>query len=781
MACDDTIYLVQNCKLQFIIFDTTPNSTMPKFSTGFQETPRLAILHNRLFYCDTPVLQAGAIRYNHAVGKQYVGIHDGSLTTFTLPILHPTNQDTNVVLASRGDELGFLLPVTLPESPVAGWVAAVVPFGAVNNLSLPFLPDDLTTVPAPPPLDKDAEPTVPNMARLNYRSADRVADNPDFTPCMALVPKLYLVTPGEIIPFGHHLLDDLTEEVDLTNPFHTWFYAHQHNQRTMAGTSQHIDNVVLDWTVLRTHEFDNRILSHNSEVIFLGLDTTSPSYLFYQEMYKAEVAELQTTQPNPNIDAPGEQPNLLPPGTLAQMAGLVAAMQNNNPTNNSKTDRDHDAEVNETTQRWRMFLARVVTVTDPVSGEESREVVYPTIRQSFLQTIRFSTAGARQSAAQEDFGAFKQNRPESSDVKYTYATFKSLMFDTPFTNVVCRGKFATESPAVNPEQLKTHLAFFHMANPKSRAVKYEQRVFDGNLQVRQHMIGIVPSSQRNTDLYHTGHMATTKDMNTAAANFYMLADFIINDLANHMPTVLAKIFEYLAILRSSPGRSYCERNKPTQQIFHHFMLNMNTIWMQQAALAMSQEACAALLSGATIDPSNFDNAARIMDHTITKLNNVIASDSSNYHNMPSAMMHFYPPASLTDQVGSRKRPGGHLSPGYMAPVGSHGQHPVRPRVAQENARGMLKWTGDSCARAPVPPVTATHQVTRAPVNLCLNFLFSGKACVCGRDCPFVHLHNIRDLPSELQTLFVNWVRNTPNVDWAIRPPPPPCTPRTAAT
>ena len=322
---------------------------MPKFSTSFQATPRSAILRDKLFHKDTPILQANAIRANHSIGKQFVGISEGKLTAFTLPILYQTDVGANVVLAGRGDEIGPILPVMFTDNLLRGWVASFVPVGAVNYFSLPASPDDPTMVPAPG-LEEDEEPQVPNMARLHYKFAEKVEANLAFAPKIALVPTLYMVIPGEEIPFDHFLLDDLPGDVDLHNSFHTWFYAHQHNQRMSAGISQHHDDVVLDWEVLRTPEFNDRTLSDSSEAVLLGMDTTSEAFIFWQDIYLNTVADIQSNQPIHNNLAPGGQPNLLDPGTLTQVAGIVAAFRDTTTANSSKTDRNHVAEVTEATQ-----------------------------------------------------------------------------------------------------------------------------------------------------------------------------------------------------------------------------------------------------------------------------------------------------------------------------------------------------------------------------------------------------------------------------------------------
>ncbi len=89
---------------------------MPTFSTSFQPNPRLAIWRNKLFHRDTPVLQANATWVNPSVGKQFVGISEGKLTAFTLPILYQTDVGANVVLAGRGDEIGPILPVMFTDT-----------------------------------------------------------------------------------------------------------------------------------------------------------------------------------------------------------------------------------------------------------------------------------------------------------------------------------------------------------------------------------------------------------------------------------------------------------------------------------------------------------------------------------------------------------------------------------------------------------------------------------------------------------------------------------------
>ncbi len=121
-----------------------------------------------------------------------------------------------------------------------------------------------------------------------------------------------------------------------------------------------------------------------------------------------------------------------------------------------------------------------------------------------------------------------------------------------------------------------------------------------------------------------------------------------------------------------------------------------------------------------------------------------------------------------------------MYPDSLPMAGGQGPHPPRPRVVQDSTKGMLKWNGDSRARALAPPVSAIHQSTRSPAEICLNFLYMGKACSRGRDCPFVHIRHARDLPQASQQPFIRWVVNTNNVDWATRAPVLPRNPRAPA-
>ena len=194
------------------------------------------------------------------------------------------------------------------------------------------------------------------------------------------------------------------------------------------------------------------------------------------------------------------------------------------------------------------------------------------------------------------------------------------------------------------------------------------------------------------------------------------------------------------------------------------------------ALGNCMEYRNALASGGAISIQAVQDAQQAALHEITRLTNIIRSgDLGDYRDVPPLMNLFCPeyqlpdPTPVTRQLHFQPDQGRLDSRKRAAPATASTRDSPPPGGSSMKTTGLVKFSGSG-----KPPFLANllvkHPRTTKMAMLCGNFTSQGFQCRFGdKQCNFVHLNKVADLPIAIRQQYVQFVDNHADLSWVHTP------------
>jgi len=755
--------------------------TVPSVSKSYLPDPAKATQLARAMSKVTHPAVRVALATDPRLSVQTLFIHNGTLRVITCPMLAPVDAENAVILASLGDSFANPIPVQLGDV-LDLYVITLVPKRTADALDLPVALADPCTLEAPSP-DAAGNEIPPGYDRLGFTVAD-----PDDMPRLVWLPLSYPLPVGEPLWMNKLVQELIPDNVGVSAVFRGWHEGIRYLYTNHGGRSLH-ENPELFKPDDLEGLFPNHQLGTEPNIAYSLVAPFTPHHGqvvdTLADLHDTAVMRIASTANAATNPGP---PNVSPEGQTDVeriITGAVNAVYNRSRDEEQHTltgaDRENKKEVLNTTIRYRLFSSQVHEILDATGSVVGREVRCPDLSEPFLEVLRCSKPGRAVHSFKETMDQHLKARAASDKFLDGCADFDLKLLDQPFTTAVRNFSWATELPIADRDSVKDQLGLYHFARPNQSCVRYKARIANGRTLLRQEQVGEDDTKKikKATDLYFTGQMSTSEDVNAAIGNLWTFLTFISDAYATtteKAPAVWKVLHAFFQVKNSPEGRRWAARHKDQPHVFLHMINGLQHILGPFAALGNTIEYRTALASGGQISVQAIDEAVEAATLEVTRLTNVIRSgELGDYRDEPPIMSLLCsdptppsaPPAKELFPPGGTPGGPGEKRKRELPAAGTPGGEAARAEQ-QGKAGGLVKFSGRG-----KPPVAsnllAPHPTRNRPALICGNFTTHGYHCRFGDRCTFIHLKSLSALPDTQRAAYKLFVDGHADLSWAYPP------------
>mgnify|MGYP002806841567 FL=1 len=781
---------------------TATGKTPRSIAAMFAPTTDITQFTDFIFRNDTTDEQRNDTINDRTLIKQFGFIgEDGRLDVISFP-RNSTDGATATVVASLGDNPDHPQPVKFLRSVFRGYTVTVLPQEAVTLGHLPTSLSKPSETAGPDPADGSVVRPA-GLDNIHYPFAEQAATDPKYDPAFTMLPIMYPIGPAAVFPVGVFIEDDLPTAFQPNNRFHQWYEGQRYLHLANGGNSLHTTDTTFAYGDIVDTGFRDSLLFKVNTVALDGLNTMSATYRLFNNRFAMDVQALggQADQtPAATTKATNEDSNhpanLIDDRNLQQFQQLAMTLQSINPKSGataSKSDRDHEGEVKETTDRYQLFLASKQSVQDTVTGEHSEQMFYPNVTDDFLMVLNKSTTGNRVHTMQECWSNYTSDQLDSELMRDAFANIQEEHWDHPIVNSMCKARLDTKGPAQNPNNTKSYLGAYHFAEPRTKTMEYQKRQEGSQLIVRQNWVedDKTKLNRSSPDMYFQGRMDCCRDIQSLNSNIWQWIKWIIAKAQSNEPLVWKKINELVRLFSSEKGKLWTTNHDFNLVAWHRIVMSIEDIWNAFAKIALHPVVRAAFRKGIDIDVSTYTQAETFSDAIIQKVRNIISGqDLAEFGHEPATLALFYPPSVI--QRHAKK----HASTTYASaniPSSAPNRQTAQPKGGQPSApqatkkqktgedtgnkgQGMLKLLIKG--RLPRSDIKLPHPATGVPTDVCGKHMFADASCHFGPRCNFIHVNSLSDCTTKASEFFA-WVEGSNQCTWNGPRPAKPNAPASA--
>ena len=701
------------------------------FSSATPPNPSRQAVQRRTFQPGTLASVRTQLCLDSSVTLQYVGVWGSAIGLLTKPALFsPPDGADPFVVGSWSDRLGQSLPVQIPLDDFLGFFTTLVGSSIVDNYGFPKHPE--------PPDTIENNDGVSGRARLSY-DANPAEPNAD-PPVIAALPNFLPLLPGHSFQTPVEL-DSLPSFQDANPLLQAWLQGLGYIRRRNANRSvtEGGDLFALPLDMLPEDPFTNITVCQHFPAAPLML---TPHTAAYAQVAEAMTSLADTTWTNLGMlqatpAAPPTGPAAAAPAMdSTAIDALAKGIGRAHASTPSKADKEHMDSAADTAAFYRLLFASAApNPADPV--------LLGAIEPSFLKVLETTKANSASTKLRANVSTALILANASDHVLDASVTFEANLINQAFSTAICDGKFLPMSLRGTSEHAaNTNLNLRHFLTPSHSSLS----TGDEHCQ---------PDSSKNTTLYTKGTLAVGTDVYAAVCNLRALASVLVTDIREPnkpVPMVLAKLLEYVKLLKHTDGRIFLALHKDNPNLAIHLYVGAQQILSQFVKVAKHSTLTESAKTSADISAQNYSNALVVANATINQLVAIInGTGLGEFRDVPICASWF-----------TQRNP---KTPRAITPAGSPGTpnlspEPKRPRrldqaeIDKRKANGIIEWTpAGPRDRLPHCPIMVRGE------RLCMKFLTKGFYCDRAI-CPFPHISGIQKLPERDRPQYCTWIDNT---------------------
>ncbi len=201
------------------------------------------------------------------------------------------------------------------------------------------------------------------------------------------------------------------------------------------------------------------------------------------------------------------------------------------------------------------------------------------------------------------------------------------MFDDVLTNALRSFHWAKDPLVMEPDSVKDRLGIYHFAAPRQDTVSYNERVMAGRTILRQETIGEDKSKldRKATELYRHGRFATSFDIQTMVANFWLFGKFAIKDFDGNPTAIWGEISNFVSALKFPKGQHWTGLHTACPHVFFHMVNDLENMITPFVTIAQNFQYRSEARKGNPIAVAAYDDAIMFARHQVMRLNNILMS------------------------------------------------------------------------------------------------------------------------------------------------------------
>ncbi|KAI2496611.1 hypothetical protein MHU86_17870 [Fragilaria crotonensis] len=793
--------------LRDLAHQAASDAKLNSFANAYAADPTQALRIASTFSKDLPADARLANLCDSGLVNQMAFLMDvpnGSPTLTVLSCPFPTAKGTDAVFAGSSGTRWISLPSNHPYEDVKGQCITVAAMKSLPTLlNMAISTSDPISEDAPAPADGEAV-IPPGPDRLGLEISD-----PDDAPCITLIPKIFPFSGGYSIPKDTIINTTTTEPIkDMTgapnlDEFYLWFDSIKYGVTNLQNYSIQARDTLFTYANLDSEVFtpETNIVSRFTVIVnFLTpndplyrkvtsnvLAAKDKAYMVYGSKLTRRVA---FTTPPKHLPERSETAAAITPTSNVEaiLIGLTSAITENSSKTMTSTEREQASEAKEHQSFYEILFANIINETNE-DGTVTKKFKKAVLDSSFIQVLK---ANKNSKATRLLQSAIEAVASEMHNLDNRFASASNLqaeLFDQPLTAAIRTATWAHQHTVLQPEGIKTHFAFHHLAPARTWTAEYKTRM-EGAMRVTQQE-QVEESSARTiaktTDLYHFGKMTSIEDINTTIGNFYCLMNTIVTINEENPPTIWSEIVEFDKIMRTSEGRKWFNVHRNAKELMFNVVQDLTSTVAGFVAIARRPGYHEALSTG-TISPDIFTFPQLQGKQLRLNLQSTILTMLAGpYKEASFIFKSFQPPEPPKKRPAQADVPG--ESPTTKTRTGTgtgtatNNRIPRTPTTGTPNPSSLI----DNIPGQPTPQgKTILKQIAGDPTTkllhpgpifphptrpnkftlLCCRSAYEGKQCTYPT-CSFFHFpHNLTNAVSdEIRNKMVSWVQSQASVEW----------------
>jgi hypothetical protein len=772
---------------------------MPDF---FQAAKSLCYRHNITNYTTGlpsiephKVFVAALLRSTTAPGKiqeeliaqvktsQAVIIINGKVSVLTAPML---NEGQPRFSASIGDDVDRHHPCSVHDSIFSVYFTTIVRHADAIELGLPTAPED----PAQQDGPENAAPADGAPALAYERIHWTVANDGD-GPTVGSFPLVCPIADGTIVPIGRSIDDQFTEDEVPDHALRVWLQGRRYITKHNNGLS-----VTGDCLLFPADSFTMDAFEHLNIVADVNAFPAPSMLLPNTDEYAAVCQHMKNFDNQFYLkavhDLPDEPPAVAAAGypagpnggfTLEHVTELLKATKNNHADTSISYQEKQEKKSNvDIENRYRIMTA---TIGIGPNGEQT--IVPGTLRPAFKEFIAATKSTDSERMLRDILSTACDSARLEDTALAGYITMTSDV-DPVWVRCLKNCLFLGASPTHGTEVIRRQLTIWSFLTPNVNSVEYREKKVNSERLSAQLMAGEDTSklTRRSTDLDVHGQQDNGRDVLSGIANTHLVfSKAIVEDFQNSL--LWFSMDQYLKLLRSKEGHSFCQTYQTTPQVFKNFLLDVQHIISPYVQLAAKPELRTLVANGDTLPLAAFRLAEQQATMITEPLSNLMArNDIDRYGNTLPFMGIFelFPKKRAHEHLSNHTN--GHANSTHNADypsrnngrgdnphnqTGTDGGNSNRNPPTQTNTDGPLIYDLAAAGRplifcrTLVKKTVSSNDTSRTAI--CFNSALKGRSCTKGAArCAFFHFNMANDIPTESQAEFFQWVSTTPHLTWA---------------
>ena len=692
--------------------------------------------------------------------SQFAITWGSAVGTLSHPAVAEPALGTARVTGSYTDAIGRPHPVQFPVDAFRGYFTTLVSRNDAEAFHLAMhaiLPETIPGRPAEGRGARHQDRPDPTLERLNFPMPED--STPGDRPVIVALPVALPLGPGQVLPPGYHLRDDVPTLDDKDKFLEVWLRGHKHAQEMNDGHSVTVGGDLFDWDDLVEDEFAMLPIVARADQDPAVIPPTDALFTPTQEHFLDRSNELWA-----QLGFAME-----PDGVAATQPVAGGAPAELTATLDRLLTKDKPFKLCPRTKaRLRGLLARapvgagaavVLQELSPKFDEVLRNGSGPTAREELKELTRARITLQRKSK----LAHLKATTLEAAHVTLAYSdkvrTFGYLSEKLGTTTLNgARSSFGVIH-CLTPVRDKLHLH----AKSESQA---DAIVMANSTNDRAQL-----DATRNSQMHSGGRVVTFLDVCTAAVNVLTHFSVMVPEPAESI--FLSKLMEFADLFDTQEGRAFYELNRHTPGLAVHGYQGLQTIMTAFVKVAINTEVQDAITLGHDVDVANYRNAIAVADALINDLKVTLEGMTLGMFRDPPLCLPWFRSGPAMPEVGEvqpRPAPARNAARPVAPAAGEGGpkrQKTIEPEeVARRKELGVLLFDPQAAGSRRLPSIDVYRKKRNAknPERLCMKFLTKGHACL-NPDCKLPHVADLNSLPPADRRKLLEAVERLPGLTW----------------
>ena len=175
--------------------------------------------------------------------------------------------------------------------------------------------------------------------------------------------------------------------------------------------------------------------------------------------------------------------------------------------------------------KFKFLFARIVQVTDPVIGNVSDQIAYPTMSEAANAFLGEAKQARAVVGFQEALQSLLTKLKRSETRLDLMACLDPTQFDAFFLSLLKNFRFQTEPLTIHPTGIRDKLSLVHLARPRLHSASYHEWRENGNTAITQEFANEESTKRvaKSMELYRYGICDEARDVGVIIANLVALA------------------------------------------------------------------------------------------------------------------------------------------------------------------------------------------------------------------------------------------------------------------